>query len=129
MIARKVAITLPATLLLLVLTAASLHAASVQLNWTPPTTNADGTALNDLAGYKVYHGSGSRQYTASVDVGNVTSYTLSGLTGGRLYYIAVTASDTSGNESVYSDEIPVTPPDPPPPWCTGRQLHCQPHRR
>jgi PKD repeat protein len=115
MIARTVAITLPATLLLLVLTAASLHAASVQLNWTPPTTNADGTALNDLAGYKVYHGSGSRQYTASVDVGNVTSYTLSGLTGGRLYYIAVTASDTSGNESVYSDEIPVTPTDTPPP--------------
>jgi PKD repeat protein len=115
MIARKLPITLPVTLMFLILMAASLHAASVRLTWTPPTTNANGTPLNDLAGYKVYHGSSSGQYTASVDVGDVTSYTLSGLTSGRLYYIAVTASDTSGNESAYSDEIPVTPTDTPPP--------------
>jgi PKD repeat protein len=115
MTARRLPITLPATFILLMFMAAPLHAASVRLTWIPPTTNANGTALNDLAGYKVYHGSSSRQYTASVDVGNVTSYTLSGLTSGRLYYIAVTASDTSGNESVYSAEIPVTPTDTPPP--------------
>jgi PKD repeat protein len=114
MIARKLAITLPATLVLLVLMAASLHAASVRLNWTPPTTNANGTALNDLAGYKVYHGANSRQYTASVDIGNVASYTLSGLTGGQRYYITVTAKDTSGNESVFSNEVNIVPSDTPP---------------
>jgi PKD repeat protein len=115
MIARKLAISLPATLALLVLMAASLQAASVHLTWTPPTANADGnTPLTDLAVYKVYHGSGSRQYTASVDVGNVTSYTLSGLTSGQLYYIVVTAKDTSGNENVFSNQVNVAPSDTPP---------------
>ena len=30
--------------------------AEVTLSWDPPTTNADGTPLTDLAGYKVYYG-------------------------------------------------------------------------
>ena len=30
----------------------SVQAAPVQLAWTTPTTNADGTPLKDLAGYK-----------------------------------------------------------------------------
>jgi hypothetical protein len=40
-----------------------------------------------------------------LNVGNVTDYTLTGLTERGGYYIAVTAYDKSGNESVYSNEV------------------------
>lgn len=85
---------------------------SSNLTWDAPTVNEDGTALTDLAGYKVYYGTVSRSYTNSVDVGSVQSHTLNLVAG--TYYFAVTAYDTSGNESVYSNEqsgfIPI-PPD------------------
>ena len=29
---------------------------SMSLSWTPPTQNTDGSALTDLAGYKLYYG-------------------------------------------------------------------------
>ena len=32
------------------------EAASVNVSWTAPTKNADGSALNDLAGYRLYMG-------------------------------------------------------------------------
>ena len=38
----------------LVASAPSVDAASVTLSWTAPTTNADGTALTDLSGYRIY---------------------------------------------------------------------------
>jgi hypothetical protein len=69
-----------------------------------PTTNADGTPLTDLGGYKVYYGLSSGNYTNSLDVGNVTTYKIYNLTPGT-YYFAVTAYDTSGNESDYSNEV------------------------
>src|SRR5262245_28486086 len=42
------------TALGLLVPAGSVNAASVTLNWTAPTTNADGTALTDLSGYRIY---------------------------------------------------------------------------
>lgn len=42
-------------------------------------------------GYKVYWGTESGKYTSSVDVGKVTSYTITGLTNSVSYYIAVKA--------------------------------------
>ena len=59
--------------------ASSLYAANVTLSWIPPTTNADGTPLTDLAGYKIYFGVSSKNYTQNIDVGNVTSYTVTNL--------------------------------------------------
>ncbi|MGB5739562.1 MAG: putative Ig domain-containing protein, partial [Woeseia sp.] len=38
---------------------------SATLSWVPPTLNTDGTPLNDLAGYKIYWGSESGNYTDS----------------------------------------------------------------
>jgi PKD repeat protein len=113
MIVRQDRLALISTLVFLVLTTAALHAASVQLSWTAPTTNANGTALTDLAGYKVYYGTSSRQYTSPVTIGNQTSYTLSGLTSGQRYYISVTARDTSGNESTFSNEVNIVAPSEP----------------
>ena len=63
--------------------------------------------MSDLAGYKLYYDSDSSgyPYTNSVDVGNDTSYTLSSLSLGTTYYLAVTTYDTDGNESWYSNEV------------------------
>ncbi len=100
----------------------TVEAGEAILSWDPPTTNADGTPLTDLAGYKVYRGMVSGVYSAiPFDVGNVTSYTFSGLSEGTTYYYAITAYDASGNESAYSNEVNKTMPQvkpSPPTGCT-----------
>src|SRR2546426_5277368 len=83
-------------------------AAQVTLAWDPNTET-------DLAGYKLYYGLSSGSYPSSVDVGNLTSYTLSGLLEGQIYYFAVTAYNLSLGESGFSNEVSkaladVTPP-------------------
>lgn len=77
------------------------------LTWDSPTTNADGTPLTDLVGYKIYYGTTSGNYTEVIAVGNVTTYKVEGLQPGT-YYFALTAYDTSGNESGYSNEVSKT---------------------
>jgi uncharacterized repeat protein (TIGR02059 family) len=59
----------------------------------------------DLAGYRIYYGTSPGVYGAPIDVGNVLSYTISGLTTGITYYFAVAAYDTSNNESAKSTEV------------------------
>ena len=73
-------------------------AAQIGIRWDPNTEP-------DLAGYRVYYGTASGSYGSPIDVGNVTSYTLTGLSAGQLYFIAVTAHDTSNNQSGYSNEV------------------------
>ncbi|MEE4263248.1 MAG: fibronectin type III domain-containing protein, partial [Desulfobacteraceae bacterium] len=64
----------------------------------------------NIAGYRVYYGTTSRHYTTMRSAGNNTTCTISNLEPGLTYYFAVTAYDTSGNESAYSQEIPYTVP-------------------
>ena len=64
----------------------------------------------DVAGYVVYWGTTSRNYPDSVDVGNQSSYTVSGLEDGRNYYFTVTAYDGVRNESAYSNEVHIVVP-------------------
>jgi len=82
--------------------ASSIHPAT--LTWDPPTTNADGTPLTDLAGYNLYYGTSPGNYTEVIDVGNVITYTVTGIEPGK-YYFAVTAYNTSRIESGYSNEV------------------------
>src|SRR3989442_13414115 len=79
-------------------------AAQVTLAWDPNTET-------DLAGYKLYYGLSSGSYQFSVDVGNVTSYTLSGLLDGGIYYFAATAYNLSLAESGFSNEVSKALPD------------------
>ena len=79
--------------------------------WQAPTTNEDGSPLTDLAGYQVYSGMASGQYGAPIDVKNVTSYKFTFPDDGKRHYAVVTAYDTSGNESKFSNEIFVDVPD------------------
>jgi hypothetical protein len=75
------------------------------LSWNQPLTNTDSTPLDDLAGYKLYYGTASGDYSTSIDMGNVTTFVVPNLTWGIIYYFSVTAYDTGGNESGYSNEI------------------------
>jgi fibronectin type 3 domain-containing protein len=70
----------------------------INLAWDP-------NPAPDVAGYKVYYGTAPRTYGPGIDVGNVTSYALTGLVKGRRYYMAVTAYDKSKRESGFSDEV------------------------
>jgi hypothetical protein len=105
--------------IIILLFSTSSYAANVTASWNAPTTNEDQSSLSDLAGYKIYYGLASGNYTGSINAGNVTTYQINNLVGGLTYYFAVTAQDTSGNESIYSEEqsftLPLPPPPPPPP--------------
>lgn len=81
------------------------HKDSVILSWSSPSLNADGTPLaGDLAGFIVYYGQGTGNYTDSVDIGGVTSVSVSDLTHDT-WCFTVTAYDSAGNESDFSEEI------------------------
>ncbi len=84
------------------------HAGQAILSWDPPTTNADGTTLTDLAGYKIYYGTESGNYSTVIDSANVTSYTVPNLSNNVTYYFATTAYNTSANESGFSNEVSKT---------------------
>jgi hypothetical protein len=79
------------------------------LTWDAPTTNADGSPLTNLAGYKVYWKTVGNNYTNanSKDLGNVTTAKISISIGTSIptrYYV-VTAYNTGGKESAFSNEV------------------------
>ena len=81
----------------------SAQAGQVTLAWDP-------NSEPDLAGYEIYYGTASRNYSFHIDVGNVTTYTLTGLQPGVTYYFAATAYNAQGLESDYSNEVVYTVP-------------------
>jgi hypothetical protein len=78
-------------------------AAQAVLSWTAPATYLDSAPTTGL-GYKIHVGTAPGTYTQQIDVGNVTSYTISGLNEGATYYFAVSAYDATGNVSSLSNE-------------------------
>ncbi len=87
---------------------AAVSEGTVTLSWEAPTRNVDGTALTDLAGYRVYYGTSSRSYGTPIDVEKgLVTYTLDGLEA-NTWYFAVTALDSDGNESEHSNELSAT---------------------
>jgi hypothetical protein len=89
--------------------AAAIATNNVEVAWTPPTQNADGSTLTDLSGYKIHYGAASGNYTGTVSVNNagVTRYALDTLPKGTLF-LAMTAVNTAGAESDFSKEVTVT---------------------
>ena len=106
----KLNIFLPYVLFIIIISwnVSSAFSSIATLAWDAPTTNADGTPLTDLAGFKIYYGASSGNYSQNINVGNVTTYTVDNLTEGLTYYFATTAYDTAGNESKYSNEVSKT---------------------
>lgn len=93
-------------LVALLLPVLALGAADVTVQWDP-------NSEVDLAGYKLHYkviqgtsGGGGPPYSDTVDVGNVTEYTLLNLPDDNVVvYITATAYNTSGLESGYSNEV------------------------
>jgi hypothetical protein len=81
---------------------------------TGVTLEWDANTAPDLAGYRVYYktgssgepynGTGATEGDSPVDIGNVTTYMLHGLAEDVTYFFVVTAYDTEGIESDYSNE-------------------------
>ncbi len=81
--------------------------ASFSVAWKAPTTSADGTALEDLASYRLYYSTDSaldRSTATEVDLGDSTHCTVRGIAPGT-YFVAVSAVDQRGNESDLSNTI------------------------
>jgi hypothetical protein len=95
-------------IIIISLNASAACASVVTLSWDAPTTNADGTPLTDLAGYKIYYGTSSHTYSTAINVGNLREYKIADLITEVTFYFAVTAYDMSGNESEYSNEVNIT---------------------
>ncbi len=74
---------------------------SVTLAW-------DANVEPDIAGYRLYYGQTSGANTEMMDVGNVTEATVQNLTVGLTYFFVVTAYDSSGVESLPSNEASIT---------------------
>lgn len=82
---------------------------SATLSWVTPTQNTDGSSLTDLSGYRIYYGNSAGNLTSSVSVSaSATSYTVSGLTNGTIYYFAMTSLNASGLESERSTAVSKT---------------------
>jgi hypothetical protein len=77
---------------------------STTLSWTAPTQNEDGSALTDLAGYKLYWGNGSGGYDHSVTIDSpgITTYVVENLSAGTYEFVA-TSFNEAGVESVHSN--------------------------
>jgi len=79
----------------------------------PPSNSAslawDSVTAPNLSGYRVYFGTAPGTYLQSpgqgISVGNVATYTMTGLASATRYYFAVTDFDILGKESSYSNEV------------------------
>src|SRR5881397_3957261 len=97
-------------------------------SWRAPTTNTDGSALTDLASYRVYYSTSATpcpgptffsvgSSTTTPPPNQTVNFRLTGLTTGSTYNVSITAVDMGGNESACSApasgvaqvEIAVTP--------------------
>ena len=80
--------------------------AAVTLSWQPPTENADGTPLLDLAGYRIYFGTDPNNFSNTVELSNpgLTSYVVENLTADE-WYFAATALNSKGIESSLSSPV------------------------
>ena len=80
----------------------------ISLSWTAPSTRTDGSSLSlsELVGYRIYSGSSPSELTLLEEIIGVseTSAALENLDPG-VYYFAVTAYDSDGLESGFSQVV------------------------
>ncbi len=76
---------------------------SVTLAWNRST---DPT----VAGYNLYYGGASGNYTNMINAGNATNVTISNLIPGTTYYFAATTYSSVGVQSPFSSEVAYTVP-------------------
>ena len=98
----------PATTAAPVASAANLPSAvgTATLSWEAPNENTDGSALTNLAGYRIYYGTVADAPTEVIDVPTVgvTDYVIDNLSAGT-YYFSIRAYSTAGIESALSSAV------------------------
>lgn len=109
--------------LILLVFSMACWAGEATLSWTAPTQNTDGSALTDLAGFKIYAGlvQGGPYGDVSITINNptTTTFVVPGLAEGTTYYFVTTAFNSANpvQESDFSNEvsklIPPLVPNPP----------------
>src|SRR4030088_3454769 len=79
------------------------------LSWQAPTTNTNGAALTDLAGYRIYYGTSATALSDTIQLTSVglQTYVIQNLASGT-WYFAVTAVASTGVESALSDVVSKT---------------------
>jgi hypothetical protein len=81
---------------------------STTLSWIAPSTRTDGSplSLSEIDGYRIYMGDSETALAPVMDINDQTlnQYTVTNLTNGT-HYFSVTAYDTDGNESAYSNIV------------------------
>lgn len=84
---------------------------SAELTWTAPTRNEDGTALTNLAGYKVRYGQSAGALGQMRDIASpaTTSVTIEGLSAGTWYFTVASYTNT-GVESAPTGAVSKTIP-------------------
>ncbi len=82
---------------------------SVALSWQAPSLNTDGSALTDLAGYRIYYGTTQGNYTEQITIENpgITTYVVDNLSP-NTWYFAATAFNEANIESNFSGEASQT---------------------
>lgn len=80
------------------------------ITYTAPTTNSDGSPLDDLAGYKVHYGTESGEYfqpAYPISDEALIEATIEDtrITDGETYYVAMSAYDGQFNESIFTSEV------------------------
>jgi hypothetical protein len=82
---------------------------SIMVNWLPPTQRDDGSPLTDLAGYNLRWGTALGHYPNLATIPNpgVATFVIDQLAPGT-YYLVLTAYDSDGVESGYSNVATTT---------------------
>lgn len=89
--------------------------ATLPVNWTIPAVNADGTALTDLAGYRILYGTSPSNLSQTVTLTNsaLTNYTLTVPAG--TWFVSMVSVNSAGTPSAFTNIASATVTDPPPP--------------
>jgi hypothetical protein len=93
-----------ATLAPFSITVSHTQLGAATLTWLPPTENTDGSPIVDLAGYRIRYGRHPSELTELQIIPNpgISSAVVDNLSSGT-WYFAVTAFNTGGVESEYSN--------------------------
>ena len=88
---------------------APVSSGTATLEWSRPSSNEDGSALTDLAGYKVYYGHGAYTLDRVVDVrgATVSKAEIQGLEPG-IWYFAIASYNSAGVDSAKSGVVSAT---------------------
>ena len=89
-------------LILLMFAAVPVSAADISIKWDP-------NSEPDLAGYVVHRSEGEAPFVPVART-TATNYTFTNVSGGKKYRVAVTARNTSGIESSYSNVVAYSVP-------------------